>query len=169
MLTSVPVKDKSLCIQQTHVMVVTHVVWILPNVMFQEFQNLNTGSSSCLSASVNRSQQARSQLSLLFIYAEGTLRMQPLHPVLLNSSAAAFAVEPQTLVSCWGVQDTIRHFRFCAGFPGVITAVEFWDFDKHTERDTQPQLSLTPCSQGLGLFWFRYKHSIYREWWQTQG
>lgn len=110
------------------------------------------GPSSCLSASVNRSQQARSQLSLLFIYAEGTLRMQPLHPVLLNSSAAASAVEPQSLVSCWGVQDTIRHFRFCAGFPGVITAVEFWDFDKHTERDTQPQLSLTPCSQGIGLF-----------------
>lgn len=168
-MTSVPVKDKSLCIQQTHVMVVTHVVWILPNVMFQEFQNLNTGPSSCLSASVNRSQQARSQLSLLFIYAEGTLRMQPLHPVLLNSSAAASAVEPQSLVSCWGVQDTIRHFRFCAGFPRVITAVEFWDFNKHTERDTQPQLSLTPCSQGIGLFWFRYKHSIYREWWQTQG
>lgn len=95
--------------------------------MFQEFQNLNTGLSSCLSGRVNRAQQAGSQLSLLFIYPEGTVLMQPLHPVLLNPSTMASTVDPQTLVSCWGVQDTVRHVKFCAGLPSVITAVDFWN------------------------------------------
>lgn len=93
--------------------------------MFQVFQNLNTSPSSCLSDCVNRAQQARSQLSLLFIYPEGTVQMQPLHPVLLNSSAMASTVDPQTLISCWGVLDTmLLHVKFCAG---VITAMEFLD------------------------------------------
>lgn len=52
--------------------------------------------------------------------------MQPLHPVLLNSSAMASTVDPQTLISCWGVQDMVQHVTFCTGFPSVITAVEFW-------------------------------------------
>lgn len=58
---------------------------------------------SCLSGCVNRAQQACSQFSVLFIYPEGTVLIQPLHPMLLNSSAMASTVEPQTLISCWGV------------------------------------------------------------------
>lgn len=84
--------------------------------MFQEFQNLNTGPSSCLSGHVNRAQQVRSQLLLLFIYPEGTVLMQPLHPVLLNSSAMASTVDPQTLVSFCRVHDTVQHVKFCAKF-----------------------------------------------------
>lgn len=68
--------------------------------------------------------------------------MQPLHPVLLNSSAMAPTVDPQTLVSCWGVQDTVRHVQFCAGFPSVITATEFWDSNKHGEGHSLSFLSL---------------------------
>lgn len=68
--------------------------------------------------------------------------MQPLHPVLLNSSALASTVDPQTPVSCWGVQDTVRHVKFCAGFSNVITVVEFWDSKKQSEGSSLCFLSL---------------------------
>lgn len=64
--------------------------------MFQEFQNLDSGC-------INRAQQACFKPPLQFIYLEGTVLMQPLDPVLLNSSAMA---DPQTLISCQGVEDT---------------------------------------------------------------
>lgn len=32
--------------------------------------------------------------------------MQPLDPVLLNSSSKASTIDHQALVSCWGVRDT---------------------------------------------------------------
>lgn len=48
--------------KQTLVMDIAHVVWVLPIVIFQEFQIPNTSPSSCLSGRVNRAQQARSQL-----------------------------------------------------------------------------------------------------------
>lgn len=155
MLTSAlvnPAKDKSLCIGQTHVMDISHVVWVLPKLTFQEFQNLNSGLSSCLSGRVNRAQQASSQLSLLFIYPEGTVLMQQLHPVLLNPSAMASTVDPQTLVSCWGVQDTVWQVKFCAGFPIVITTVDFWDL-KNAQRGTYSLCFLSLCVH-KGLVYF---------------
>lgn len=64
--------------------------------MFQEFQNLDSGC-------INRAQQTCFKPPLQFIYLEGRVLMQPLDPVLLNSSAMA---DPQTLISCQGVEDT---------------------------------------------------------------
>lgn len=50
--------------------------------------------------------------------------MQPLAPVLLNPSAAASAADPQTLISCRGVEETFCHVRFWACFPSGTSAVD---------------------------------------------
>lgn len=67
--------------------------------MFQECQNLDSGC-------INRAQQACFKPPLQFIYLEGTVLMHPLDPVLLNSSATTSVADPQTLISCQGVEDT---------------------------------------------------------------
>lgn len=87
----------------------------------RNFQNVDTSLSSCDSGCINRAQQACFKPPLPFIYLEGTVLMQPLDPVLLNSSAAA---DPQTLTSCRGVEDTFCHVPFWACFPSGISGVD---------------------------------------------
>lgn len=84
--------------------------------MFQECQNLDSGC-------INRAQQACFKPPLQFIYLEGTVFMHPLDPVLLNSSATTSVADPQTLISCQGVEDTFSsvwslfsRWRQCYGF-----------------------------------------------------
>lgn len=86
-----------------------------PEVIFQVSQNPNISPSSCLSAYVNRAQQAGPRLSALFIYPEGTVRTRPLHPLLLVSWGPA-TVDPQTLISCWGATTSLLHVTSAAAF-----------------------------------------------------
>lgn len=66
----------------------------------RNFQNLDTSSSSCDSGCINRARQACFKPPLPFIYLEGTVLMQPLDPVLLNSSAAADPPNSDFLPGC---------------------------------------------------------------------
>lgn len=45
----------------------------------------------------------------------------------------ASAVDRQTLICCWGIQDTV-HVGICAGCPSVTVAVECWDSKKNEQR-----------------------------------
>lgn len=120
--------------------------------MFQESQNLSTALSSCLSGRVNRAQQARfSALTAAYLPRGNSPYATATTPVLLNSSALASAVDPQTLFSCFfggGGQDTVQHVGVSAGL----------------ERETQPELSFTLyVRKGSVYLDSDCKHCIYRE------
>lgn len=71
------------------------------------------------------------------------------------------------LVSCWGVQDAVRHVKFCASIPSVITAVAFLRLTNAAWGTHSLSFLSLHVLKGLAYF-DSYTNTAYREWWQTQ-